>query len=900
MPSNLNSCSSFHLPFLMILAVINLSACIPSTPEENAQENQNDRQLTNDGCSEMPSLFVESVWPSIKNSCINCHSGDGIAGTTKLVFTNASESDHVLIKNYNVLRNFSLANANTVLEKSIGLPSHAGGAPYIDETSDAYQNLQNLITQMPQQNCKASDSTPEPQPEPQPEPTNSCSVATAFFNDEVWPSMQQSCTTCHTASGIARETGLIFNLSNSPFDNYNVVRSFALTNAETLLGKTIDTPAHGGGAPYVDETSLEYMNLEDLLSFMTQCGSEPQPDSDSQPELEPTPASYFDDIQFYDEQETLRKAATLLAARLPTIEEINAVAEGGEPSLRSIIRNMMQGEHFENFLLETTNNHFLSTGIRLVSTMNPSNKDYPALQGLDTATRKSFDLAFRQEPLQLIRYIVVNERPYTEVLTADYTVANPILATIYEADVPEGFNDEADQTEWKKATIPNMLRFGRSYPHAGVLTVHAWRQRFATTPTNRNRHRAKMVLRQFLGVDIEKSLGQRPLKNDEAGDHFLVPTMEDPACTSCHNIIDPIAGAFQNWADNNQYRRYTNADTSLSQDYRSNKYPKNASGKTYFIEGDNWYRDMLLPGFNGTPMPGGYDGNETALQWLGKEMVKDSRFAKGTIHFWYQGLFGEAPLFAPIDTAASDFHARLNAFNAQDEVFQKIAARFRKDQGHGEHNLKDLLVDLIVSKWFRADNLLIPSPERKTELESLGSYHLLTPEQLSRKMEATLGMTWSKMQPTREYGFLYGGFDGGNKISERNTSLNTLLSVVVERMGYEMGCDIVANDFSKNIDQRILFPFVELSDTPKNTEESIKRNIQHLHNLMLAESLALDDAELLRTYALFNAVWDERDVPAEKNIACSLSNSNDPEYSGRTWSIVLQYLMSDPKYIYNY
>lgn len=896
MPSNLNSCSSFHL-LLFILAVINLSACIPTTPEENAQDNQNDRQLTNEGCAEVPEIFVESIWPTMESSCVNCHSGDGIAATTKLVFTNASASDDALIENYNVLRNFSLTNANTVLEKTIGLPSHAGGAPYIDATSDAYQDLQNLIAQMPQQNC--SDSNSNPEPEPQPEPANSCSVATAFFNDEVWPSMQQSCTTCHTASGIARETGLIFNLSNSSFDNYNVVRSFALTNAETLLGKTIDTPAHGGGAPYVDETSLEYMNLENLLSLITQCGTELQPEPDSQPELEPTPASYFDDIQFYDEQETLRKAATLLAARLPTTEEISAVAEGGEPSLRAAIRNMMQGEHFENFLLETANNHFLSTGITLTPTINPSDKDYPNLQGLDIATRNSFDLAFKQEPLQLIRYIVTHERPYTEVLTADYTVVNPILASIYEADVPGGFDDEADQTAWKKATIPNMLRFGRSYPHAGVLTVHAWRQRFATTPTNRNRHRAKMVLRQFLGIDIEKSLGQRPL-NDETKDQFLVPTMEDPACTSCHNIIDPIAGAFQNWADNNQYRRYTDADTSLSQDYRSDKYPKNANGKAYFQQGDNWYRDMLPPGFNGTPMTGGYDGNETALQWLGREMIKDNRFAIGTIHFWYHGLFGEAALFAPIDAKASDFQARLNAFTAQDAIFQKIAARFREDQGHGAHNLKDLLVDLIVSKWFRAESILAPAPEREIELESLGSYHLLTPEQLSRKMEATLGMTWSKMQLTREYGFLYGGFDGGKKMSERNISLNTLLSVVIERMGYEMGCNIVTNDFSNNVDQRILFPFVELNDTPNNAEESIKRNIQHLHNLMLAESLALDDSELLRTYELFNAVWDERDTPAETNIACSLSNSNDPKYIGRTWSIVLQYLMSDPKYIYSY
>ena len=46
--------------------------------------------------------------------------------------------------------------------------------------------------------------------------------------------------------------------------------------------------------------------------------------------------------------------------------------------------------------------------------------------------------AIGNETLQLISYVVENDLPYTEIVTADYTIANPALAHIWDLDYPEG------------------------------------------------------------------------------------------------------------------------------------------------------------------------------------------------------------------------------------------------------------------------------------------------------------------------------------------------------------------------------------------------------------------------------------------------------------------------------
>ena len=150
----------------------------------------------------------------------------------------------------------------------------------------------------------------------------------------------------------------------------------------------------------------------------------------------------------------------------------------------------------------------------------------------------------------------------------------------------------------------------------------------------------------------------------------------------------------QNWQENNRYlpfRDSTGKDHALPGSYRSNAYPKDANNMAYYRVGDAWFRDEKEPGYNGTAMPGGVTGNPTALQWLGQQMANDQRYGVGAVVFWYKAVFGRDPLKAPIDSSTPEGANRLSAFNAQNEMFQEIANRFKTNRGNGTYNVKDLL-----------------------------------------------------------------------------------------------------------------------------------------------------------------------------------------------------------------
>src|SRR5262249_26878646 len=153
-----------------------------------------------------------------------------------------------------------------------------------------------------------------------------------------------------------------------------------------------------------------------------------------------------------------------------------------------------------------------------------------------------------------------------------------------------------------------------------------------------------------------------------------------------------------------------------------------------------------------------------------------------------------------------DYRARLDAWVAQDEMFDAIAAKFAAGTAgtakRGVFNLKDLLVELVDSPWFRAANVVGATGGRATALDSVGSVKLLTPEQLNRKFEGLPGDRWAKSwDPDNpylldRYKLFYGGIDSSG-ITERATELNALMSTVPQRMANEMACPLAVKDFSR-------------------------------------------------------------------------------------------------------
>jgi hypothetical protein len=117
--------------------------------------------------------------------------------------------------------------------------------------------------------------------------------------------------------------------------------------------------------------------------------------------------------------------------------------------------------------------------------------------------------AIRAEPLELISYVVRNNRPFTEIMTADYIMVSPYSAKGYGIfeQVKDRFKDPKNPFEYVPAKLPALkARNGKVqesktgfYPHAGLLSMFHYLRRYPTTETNRNRLRARMYYQHFLG-----------------------------------------------------------------------------------------------------------------------------------------------------------------------------------------------------------------------------------------------------------------------------------------------------------------------------------------------------------------------------------------------------------------
>ena len=67
----------------------------------------------------------------------------------------------------------------------------------------------------------------------------------------------------------------------------------------------------------------------------------------------------------------------------------------------------------------------------------------------------------RRAPLELIAHVVENDRPYTEILTADYIMANPWAAAAYGDSIR--FEDPLNIHEFRPSRIVSYYRKGGGF-----------------------------------------------------------------------------------------------------------------------------------------------------------------------------------------------------------------------------------------------------------------------------------------------------------------------------------------------------------------------------------------------------------------------------------------------------
>lgn len=727
-----------------------------------------------------------------------------------------------------------------------------------------------------------------------------CVSTAEFFREKVWaPTLNAKCIACHTVSGQAKHSKFILQPSQVPGyldSNMKTLQDLAryrIDDTPLLLAKPTQNGVTHEGGMQLESGSEEYEALAELIRRF---------DSPVECEDQINVGGYFDGIEQLNEVETLRKATLALVGRLPTDEEIEQVRDLGIDSLDPVLDTIFAEDAFYDRLTEIYNDVFLTdryyNNTDAVGLLNIDK--YPAYwfdaiedQELHDQVARDTNKGLAREAINLVNHIVRNDRSYQEILTADYVMLTPYTAKSY--GVKAKFANENDPYEVVEAKLPGV-------PHAGVLTSTVWLSRFPTTATNRNRHRARMIYKLFLATDVLK-LGDRPI--DPAAIATPNPTLNNANCAVCHAIIDPVAGAFQNFQ------------------YAGNDY---VPLKT--TELMTWYPDMRLAGYGDLQMPD--DKTDSSEQWLAQQIVADDRFAQSAVHIVWKGLLGQEPLTEPFDASQPDYPEALEAFQVQDRVIQSIAAKFR-DNGY---NLKHVFREVIKTDYFRAKNVKGELDDlRKNELAELGTAQYLTPEQLERKIEAVTGYPWAPgpdqtpfLLNMNEYRIFYGGIDS-NSITERITEPNGIMANISLRMANEMACVSTARDFAEDASDRLLFPYVEPGYLPEDdnqfavpaVNDAIRANIQHLYEHVLGEQYDINDPEITEVHSLFvniwktgrtsvlagtegvdlagpcratNDYWTGKDLPEAQRI------TQDPDYTVRAWMGVLTYMLSDYKFLH--
>jgi hypothetical protein len=732
-----------------------------------------------------------------------------------------------------------------------------------------------------------------------------------YFAKEVWAKVGSVlCVQCHREGGDAEGSRFILQdprkmqghdqdeAMRRNRDAFCRLARMKQGDQSRLLVKVTGGLKHGG-ADVLKPDSKGYRILAEFVRRIEAPSS-----TASRPAVEDKDVPpFFDGVVMLDPERLLRRASLSLAGRLPTEAERAAVAAKGLNALPALLDGLMKEDAFYERLRESFNDIFLTLGVDgAVEAEILSYEHFTKTRGwiqkydldhiADPKERQQaryklmadYRKALLGEPMKLIEYIVRNDRPFTEIVTADYIMLTPYTARGYGIfeEVRSKFKNPDDPFEY----IPVRLKAlkGRSratdqesatgfYPHAGLLSTFQYLRRYPTTETNRNRLRARMFYLHFLGVDALE-LAARVSDAAAVTVKYPIPTMQASECVVCHKTIDPVAGLFQDYYD------------------LRGLYGRRKGG---------WYEDMFGPGFEGEKMPP--EQRWRSLQWLGERTAKDPRFAVAMVEHVYYILTGRKVLLPPKDLDDPLYAAKRRAYQEQRRQVEAIAERLARNG----FNLKNVFKDWIVSDFYRADGLAtaVADPRRRAELDDVGVVRMLSPEQVERKVNAIFGQRWGKLQG--QLAVLYGGIDS-KEVTERAADPSGAMGAIQRILANDVACKHTLRDFALKASERRLFPGIEPDVLPGSSPEAdaaIRRAIVHLHELILGRRDAVDSAEVSRTFDLFaGIVADARTQKALDNREAYSCRTNvpdapaDPHYTIRAWRAVVTCLLRRPEFLY--
>ena len=829
-----------------------------------------------------------------------------------------------------------------------------------------------------------------------------CTTTPDYYRRGVRGPVFSICTGCHNEYGLAIEEpwkSLSMWHIDDRIDDGTVANTLAtlsplaskttpIGNDETmpaLLAKPQGLGGHVGGK-LIQAGSPAHANLTAFVSRLNNGDTCAEPATD-----------IFDGVTLLSDKDTLHKAALMLTGREPTASEAQMLANSGDLeqvieeylltssrfSIRlqdlyndvlltdrylgyfKLIAHLAEADFSNRFYFRKYNDALPQYNNATYTCGSPGNGEpccedvdpYKDLECPDSGVMVPFCRHadayavqnLRRQSLALIAHVVKNDKPFTEILTANYVMVNPALARIFGVlDTPDGvsFDDHCDLEDWKPVKLEMAVQQGvteeNAYPsglipHAGIFSTHTFMNRYTTTTTNLNRHRAASVMKKFLDIDIEKLLA---FTVEAGGEQTLNATKDDPVCRVCHAAMDPVAGAFHKWTGIGRVRR--GRVWHVCTQYLE----KNCIDDSDCVQDGICVDEVCVaPGYEAylCVRPIGYKGEQVEapadrapLRWMTAKMAQDPRFASATVKTMLTLLTGREVLTAPADPADPSYAAQMRAYIAQEAEVARVTTLFVGN----DYDLKTAIAALVIGQWFRAANGNVSGAAEAALLAGqVGGGRLLTPEELALRIRDVTGFPWitlggrqdSLLSTTKGYLTIYGGIDS-KAITQRMRDPFAVASAVSRRMANEMGCVAVPQDFAwtNPLDRKyfaLIDPTANTLDgngVPSNIGD-IEETIELLHAAFLNEAAPAGSEAHQETYDLLLAVWQgglqrvtdgtepaalpsrcqaTQDLLEYKSFANS-SNPNripivtDPNYVIRAWMAVANYLLSDARFLLN-
>jgi len=420
--------------------------------------------------------------------------------------------------------------------------------------------------------------------------------------------------------------------------------------------------------------------------------------------------------------------------------------------------------------------------------------------GLMASSYSAGDLqnAVNNEQLALVRRIVDNDLPWTELVTADYTMANPVLAEALDLSYPAGARG------WEKAHYTD----GRE--HAGILTMSTTWLRYPSAGGNANRARANAISKMLLCDDY---LSRPIVLNRAAVDQLTVDPetaiSTNASCQSCHSTLDPLASHF--------FGFFVYDDDDPTEGGAAVYRPEREEGWRYY--------SGKSPGYYGTPT-----GNLTEL---GAMIAKDRRFVDCTVQTVWEGLTQRMM----VDSDWSEVSDHTQVFIDNDLM------------------LKPLLRSIVTSEEYRAKYVLDEALS-----ERMSGVKTVSPSQLSNIVAHSTGFRWefggADLLTDQGSGVpvLLGGIDGVS-VQKRSYKPSVGSVFVQKRLAYAAAWHVVERDLAEDNTSPELLKWVLATDTPDTNPAGFEEQIRQFYLVVTGIPLPAQASEPADLTTLWRQVY---------------------------------------------